>query len=317
MKTYIKSQVHAWTALSLISLCVLSVALSAHAQVCDPPLSLGTEGEDVTLLQRLLNTAGFTVAPPPEAGSPGNETSYYGQLTATAIKTLQCEKGIVCEGTPASTGFGTVGPKTLTLLNSLLSEFKGLTLNLQKGQTLDLQGRTLIDPRSQLAQIAPTSNLVAHYTFDDQANPGRDDSNSGNNGTLTPVAPNGPTWVIGTDAKVGSGLSFDGADDQINIPDSPSLTDLPNGAFSVSAWVNRTNSAGNNDYVVSKSHNSAPNGWNVSIDGARRATLVVQRATTDMKVRSGLNTTPASGWFHVVVVYAGGDTAANSKIYIN
>src|SRR3989344_2191309 len=36
-----------------------------------------------------------------------------------------------------------------------------------------------------------------------------------------------------------------------------------------------------------------------------------------MKVRSGLNTTPASGWFHVVVVYAGGDTAANSKIYIN
>ena len=92
---------HAWTALSLISLCVLSVALSAHAQVFDHPLSLGTEGEDVTLLQRLLNTAGFTVAPPPEAGSPGNETSYYGQLTATAIKTLQCEKGIVCEGTPA------------------------------------------------------------------------------------------------------------------------------------------------------------------------------------------------------------------------
>ena len=60
----------------------------------DRPLTTGDRGDDVTLLQRLLNTAGFTVAPSPEAGSPGNETSYFGSLTAAAIQALQCEKGI-------------------------------------------------------------------------------------------------------------------------------------------------------------------------------------------------------------------------------
>src|SRR3989338_7873803 len=218
---------------------VLVFLLSSSAFAAfDRPLTTGDRGDDVTLLQRLLNTAGFTVAPPPEAGSPCNETSYYGQLTATAIKTLQCEKAIVCDGTPETTGFGTVGPKTLTLLNSLLSEFKGLTLNLQKGQTLDLQGRTLIDPRSQLAQIAPTSNLVAHYTFDEgSGTTAGDSSGNGNTGTLTPTT-GGPTWVTGADVKVGSGaISFDGVNDEINLDNLTNFDFSQENQFTISTWL--------------------------------------------------------------------------------
>ena len=130
---------------------VTIVSQPASASLISRPLTEGSSGDDVTLLQRLLNTVGFNVAPSPEAGSLGNETSYYGQLTATAIKTLQCEKAIVCDGTPETTGFGTVGPKTLTLLNSLLSQFsslfsQGSTLNLQKGRTLiGLRNIILVD----------------------------------------------------------------------------------------------------------------------------------------------------------------------------
>src|SRR3990167_3059837 len=168
-------------------------------------------------------------------------------------------------------------------------------------------------PPAQAA--APTSGLVGYWNFNEvSGTTAADSSGNGNNGTLTPTA-GGPTWTTG---RIGNGaLAFDGVDDQVNIPDSSSLADLPNGAFSVSAWINRTDSASNNDYILSKSHGSASAGWEIQVNNARRAVLTMQRATTDMIVRSGNNTTPASGWFHVVWVYAGGDTASNSHIYIN
>ena len=48
----------------------------------------GSYGEDVRLLQRLLNISGFTVADKDE-GSIGKETTYFGPLTKAALKTAQ------------------------------------------------------------------------------------------------------------------------------------------------------------------------------------------------------------------------------------
>ncbi len=42
----------------------------------------------------------------------GNANGTYGPLTEKAVKAFQCKEGVVCSGTPASTGYGAVGPST-------------------------------------------------------------------------------------------------------------------------------------------------------------------------------------------------------------
>lgn len=83
-------------------------------------LKLGDQKTEVTLLQKILNSIGKPVT------KPGEETNYFGPLTASAIKAFQCEKGIVCAGTPETTGWGMVGPKTRSLINSLAGSIGGI-----------------------------------------------------------------------------------------------------------------------------------------------------------------------------------------------
>jgi chitodextrinase len=45
-------------------------------------------------------------------------TGYFGSLTQQAVKQFQCAKNIVCSGSPATTGWGSVGPHTRAVLNS-------------------------------------------------------------------------------------------------------------------------------------------------------------------------------------------------------
>jgi len=78
-------------------------------------LSLGYSGEDVRALQRALNAKGYVVALS-GAGSPGNETSFFGGATDAALKRYQCEKLLVCSGTPASNGYGSFDAKTRALI---------------------------------------------------------------------------------------------------------------------------------------------------------------------------------------------------------
>ncbi len=74
-------------------------------------LSLGMSGEDVRILQKLLNTKGFTIAIS-GAGSVGNESTYFGPATQKAVIAYQVAKNI----TPAA---GYVGPVTRAALGSL------------------------------------------------------------------------------------------------------------------------------------------------------------------------------------------------------
>ena len=84
----------------------------------------------------------------------------------------------------------------------------------------------------QIFRIAAiTDGLVGYWNFDEgSGTTAADSSGTGNTGTLI----NGPAWTTG---KVGNGaLSFDGADDYVNIPSS-AIYDFA-GDFTVSAWVN-------------------------------------------------------------------------------
>lgn len=73
-------------------------------------LTVGSTGQDVVVLQQFLNDNGFTVAAS-GAGSAGNETTYFGSLTQSALAQYQAANGI----TPA---VGYFGPITRSSVNS-------------------------------------------------------------------------------------------------------------------------------------------------------------------------------------------------------
>jgi hypothetical protein len=74
-------------------------------------LTLGSTGDDVKALQQFLNSKGFTLATS-GAGSPGNETAYFGSRTQAALAKYQASVGI----SPAA---GYFGPKTRAYVASL------------------------------------------------------------------------------------------------------------------------------------------------------------------------------------------------------
>jgi hypothetical protein len=82
-------------------------------------LGIGMTGTDVMDLQKLLNLNGFTVAVS-GAGSPGQESSYYGQLTAAAVSKMQgafASEILTPLGLSAGTGY--FGASTRAKANAL------------------------------------------------------------------------------------------------------------------------------------------------------------------------------------------------------
>jgi hypothetical protein len=74
-------------------------------------LSLGSKGSDVVILQNYLSSD-------PALYPGGTVSGYYGALTAAAVGRFQIKYGIV--GSSAEEGYGSVGPRTLAKINSLL-----------------------------------------------------------------------------------------------------------------------------------------------------------------------------------------------------
>jgi chitodextrinase/DNA-binding XRE family transcriptional regulator len=70
----------------------------------------GTKGTDVQSLQTFLIQQNYL--------APTNNTGFYGSLTKQAVEKYQCAKNLICSGTEVSTGYGVVGPKTRTSLNT-------------------------------------------------------------------------------------------------------------------------------------------------------------------------------------------------------
>ena len=80
-------------------------------------LNMGVSSPQVFVLQQILNRLGFQIAAS-GPGSPGSETNFFGALTREAVRKYQCSKGIACDGSESTTGFGRVGPMTRRSLNS-------------------------------------------------------------------------------------------------------------------------------------------------------------------------------------------------------
>jgi len=80
-------------------------------------LTLGSVGEDVLALQKLLNDEGFTVSEI-GAGAPGSETKYFGSRTVSALARYQnFYRADILEPLGLSVGTGYFGPSTIKHIN--------------------------------------------------------------------------------------------------------------------------------------------------------------------------------------------------------
>lgn len=77
-------------------------------------MDFGAIGAEVIALQIALKQEGCFPSYVPATG-------LFGLITQRAVKKFQAKYGIVSSGTPATTGYGRVGPKTIAQLNKLFS----------------------------------------------------------------------------------------------------------------------------------------------------------------------------------------------------
>ncbi len=69
----------------------------------------GSRGGDVSTLQNFLISAGLL--------ANGSVTGYFGALTEHAVQSWQSAHGVVTGGSPSTTGYGFVGPRTRSALS--------------------------------------------------------------------------------------------------------------------------------------------------------------------------------------------------------
>lgn len=76
-------------------------------------LEKGMTHSQVVVLKKFLMNEGLM--------AENSYTTYFGSLTETALQKWQCKKGIVCSGSPSSTGYGATGPATRVALQNCMS----------------------------------------------------------------------------------------------------------------------------------------------------------------------------------------------------
>ncbi len=86
-----------------------STSAPASCSAIAPTLKQGSSGAAVTQLQQFL-------ARDPSVYPEGLVTGYFGSLTQAAVQRFQAKNGIVSSGSPSTTGYGQVGPKTAAVI---------------------------------------------------------------------------------------------------------------------------------------------------------------------------------------------------------
>lgn len=147
-----------------IALLVLSYGPCAGAQSSAQNafvtnLSLGSKGTQVLLLQQMLNRDPDTRIANTGPGSPGNETSYFGSLTKTAVVLFQ-QKYVQDVLAPAglSQGNGYVGSYTRAKLNALSATTSTTTAT-----------PAVVSPSTSSAQTTSTGSASSPQTSSEQA----------------------------------------------------------------------------------------------------------------------------------------------------
>ena len=127
-------------------------------QISTTDLTLGSVGEEVRTLQKLLNSLGFTVATT-GPGSPGEETTYFGPATQRALIRYQEANGI----TPA---LGYYGPLTRERMQQQLAQRRQQQEQSQPSSLLSLEGQQPVNQSEDtpLFEETPTEDIVTFVT---------------------------------------------------------------------------------------------------------------------------------------------------------
>jgi len=156
---------------------------------------------------------------------------------------------------------------------------------------------------------AQTSGLVAHWSFDEGTGTTVTDSTgNGHTGTI-----NGASWKSGTDCISGSCLSFDGADDYVDMGSDTSLDNL--GPLTYAAWIKSDVRA--TQIILSK---AGPNPWSPSIEfylSSASPEFRVRGNSQGLKRYADFGALTPTDWNHIVLTWDGSVNAANVHIYIN
>lgn len=140
----------------------------AHASV-NAQLDFGSTGANVLELQTYL-AADSSIYP------SGLVTGYFGPLTRAAVEQFQTQQNIVSNGTPATTGYGRVGPTTMARINVLIASIGGgssVTANAPS-----LSGTSVNTSSNAATLIFTTSEATRGQVFYDTA-PIRSDEATG------------------------------------------------------------------------------------------------------------------------------------------
>ncbi len=237
-----------------------------------------------------------------------------GQVSSTVNDTAW-HHVVVTTNTPISTG---ASPIKLGLIGSTyfggsLDDVRLYNRALSAQEVSDLyQLGAATFQASQNATL--TDGLVGLWSFDGPDVSGTtasDRSGNGNTGTLT----NGPVPVAGT---LGQGLSFDGVNDWVAVPQSSSINNL--NTFTLSLWVYPISDTNNNSpRMLSKSEtNTAANGaFNLNDEGGNLNLYANRWATTAGDFQLVTTIIPLKTWTHIAVTYDYGSTSNVPVMYIN
>ena len=143
---------------------------------------------------------------------------------------------------------------------------------------------------------------VAHWHFDEGSGTVAHDVDGQHNGALGDgTADHRPTW------SVSGGLSFDGVNDKVKVPDSTAL-DLVGSVMTLSCWV-KPNSTQIGPLVkkINPTH-----GYRINLTGTRALRFVLRRDGQNKTVTS-TTPLPLNKWTHVAARYDG----AQMRIFIN
>jgi hypothetical protein len=164
-----------------------------------------------------------------------------------------------------------------------------------------------------------TTGLVGWWKLDEGSGTTvADASGNGNTGTLT----NGATWTTG---QFNSAVNLDGTNDYVSIANESNFDFERTQAFNISAWVNRTSTATEDDIVEKVVTGSSYRGYTLwlSETGAIPCSNCIYANLNNND--AGLNNSisvytsgvSTGSWHHIVMTYNGSSQASSVKIYVD
>ena len=142
-----------------------------------------------------------------------------------------------------------------------------------------------------------TSNLIGHWRLDDGAGITAQDAAGSYPGSLR----NGPLWVPG---KSGQALSFDGADDFVDL----GILNVSGSALTIAAWI-KADSFADEARIVSRAVGSAEQDHYFMLstvdNGGIKLRFRLKTGTTTSTLLASTGTLAVGQWIHVAAVYDG------------